>query len=63
MISMKICETYRSDWYNWEGLLEFSSEFLVHTDHQKRGFLVEKRDFETIQIVKHPILGLLEHEI
>ena len=29
MISMKISETYGSDWYNWEWLLEFFSEFLV----------------------------------
>jgi len=63
MISMKISETYRSDWYNWEGLPEFLSEFLVHTLLQERGFLLEKRDFDTVQIMKHAILGLLGHEI
>jgi len=63
MISMKISETYGSDWYNWEGLLEFFSEFLVHTLLQERGFLLEKRDFDTVQIMEHAILGLLGHEI
>jgi len=63
MISMKIYETYRSDWYNWERLLVFFSEFLVHTLPQERGFSLEKRDFNTVQIMKHAILGLLGHEI
>ena len=43
---MKISVTYRSDWYNWEGLPEFFPEFLVHTLLQERGFLLEKRDFD-----------------
>jgi len=63
MISMRISGTYMSDCYNWEGLLEFFSEFLVHTLLQERGFLLEKRDFDTVQIMKHTILSLLAHEI
>ena len=64
MISIKISETYKSDWYNEEELLEFFSEYLVlvHTLLQERGFLPEKRDFDTVQIMKHAILGLLGHE-
>jgi len=36
---------------------------LVHTLLQERGFLLEKRDFDTVQIMKHAILGLLGHKI
>jgi len=36
MISMKIFEIYGMDWYNWEELLEFFSEFFVHTFLQEQ---------------------------
>ena len=63
MISMKIFETYRIDCYNWEELLEFFSEFFVHTFLQERGFLLEKRGFDTFEVINHAILDLLGHGI
>jgi len=63
MIQVKIFSTYRIDWYNWEEPLEFFSEFFVHTFLQERGFLLEKRGFDTFEVMGHAILNLLGHGI
>jgi len=58
MILMKILETSRFDWYNWEEHLEFFSEFSVRTFPEERVFLLKKRGFDTFQVV-----NLLGHGI
>ena len=63
MISMKLFETYKIDWYNWEKLSEFFSAFFVRTLLQERGFLLEKRGFDTFEAINHAILDFLGHGI
>jgi len=43
--------------------LEFLSEVFVHTFLQERGFLLEKRGFDTFEVINHAILDLLGHGI
>jgi len=43
--------------------LEFFSAFFVHTSLQERGFLLEKRGFDTFEVINHEILDLLGHGI
>ena len=59
-------------WFQWKFLETYSidtternlfSEFFVHIFLQERGFLLEKRGFDTFEVINHAILDLLGHGI
>jgi len=43
--------------------LEFFSKFFVHIFLQERGGLLEKRGFDTFEVINHAILDFLGHGI